>query len=240
MRFLLILILVLQLNSSKADEIYNLLKIPNLEIFKLNSVNGIKYLNSRNDFRIGFKKNIRCYKSNKNNLKKKFPLIKENLEKYDSEFLKKINLRFVILCENLSISGINTAGIPDQKKGVLILDLNINEKYFERAIHHEIFHIIDDSFKYLFDKKTWSEYNLKNFKYAECSTCSDRKSLDLYNNTNGFLTEYSKSTASEDMAEVYSFLITDKLNIQNKITKDSILFNKVEFIKTTIDKINNF
>ena len=96
----------------------------------------------------------KCNKSNKNNLNKKFPLIKENLEKYDSEFLKKINLRFVVLCENLSISGINTAGIPDQKKGVLILDLNINEKYFERAIHHEIFHIIYDSFEYLFDQTT--------------------------------------------------------------------------------------
>jgi len=240
MRFLLILFLILQLNSSKADEIYNLLKIPNLEIFKLNNINGIKYLNSKQDFRIGFKNNIKCNKSNKNNLNKKFSLIKKNLEKYDSEFLKNINLRFVVLCENLSISGINTAGIPDQKKGVLILDLNINEKYFERAIHHEIFHIIYDSFEYLFDQKTWSGYNEKNFKYAECSTCSDRKGLDLYNNTKGFLTEYSKSTASEDMAEVYSFLITDKLNIQNKITKDSILFNKVEFIKTTIDKISNF
>ena len=240
MRFLLILFLALQFNSSKADEIYNLLKIPNLEVFKLNSLNGIKYLNSKKDFRIGFENNIKCHKSNKNNLNKKFPIIKKNLEKYDSIFLNKINLRFVVLCEYLSISGINTAGIPDQKKGVLILDVNINEKYFERAIHHEIFHIIYDSFEYLFDQTIWSGFNKKTFKYAECSTCSDRKGLDLYDNTKGFLTEYSKSTASEDMAEVYSFLITDKLNIYNKTKKDSILLNKVEFIKTRIDKIANF
>ena len=183
MRLLLILLLVLQFNSSKADEIYNLLKIPNLEVFKLNSDNGIKYLYSKKDFKIGFKNNIKCHKSNKNNLNKEFSMIKKNLEKYDSIFLNKINLRFVVLCEYLSISGINTAGIPDQKKGVLILDTNISEKYFERAIHHEIFHIIYDSFEYLFDQTIWSGFNKKTFKYAECSTCTDKIGLDTYKKT---------------------------------------------------------
>ena len=43
MRLLLILLLILQINSLKADEIYNLLKIPNLEVYKLKNANGIKY-----------------------------------------------------------------------------------------------------------------------------------------------------------------------------------------------------
>ena len=42
------------------------------------------------------------------------------------------------------------------------------------------------------------------------------------------------------MAEVYSFLMTDKINIENKANKDSILFNKIEYIKSGIDKIINF
>ena len=104
MRLLLILILVLHINSSKADEIYNLLKIPNLEVYKLNSANGIKYLNAKKDFRIGVKDNIKCNKSNKKNLDKKFSVINKNLEKYDANFLKIINLRFIVLCENLFIS----------------------------------------------------------------------------------------------------------------------------------------
>ena len=29
----------------------------------------------------------------------------------------------------------------------LILDIKFNEKYFERVIHHEVFHIINDGFK---------------------------------------------------------------------------------------------
>ena len=138
------------------------------------------------------------------------------------------------------ISEINTAGIPDHKKRTLILDINFNEKYFERVIHHELFHIIQNNFKSIFDEKIWSNFNDKAFEYAECSTCSDRLGLDLYNKTNGFLTEYSKSIASEDMAEVFSFIMTDKLKIKNIVNEDSILSNKIEFIKNGIVKIENF
>jgi len=240
MRLLLILFFVLHLTSLKADEIYNLLGIPNLEVYKLNNSNGIKYLNAKKNFRIGIKDNITCNKSNKKKLDNQFSLVSKNLDRYNAEFLKKINLRFIVLCENLYISKINTAGIPDHEKRILILDLNFNKIYFERVIHHEIFHIIHNSFKEIFDESVWSKFNDKSFKYAECSTCSDRLNLDLYDKTNGFLTEYSKSIASEDMAEVYSFLITDKITIKKKAAKDPILFNKIEYIKSGIDKIRKF
>ena len=240
MRILLILLLTLQISSLKADEIFNLVKIPNLEVYKLNNSNGLKYLNAKKNFTIGFENNITCNKPNKNNLEKKFSLISKNLEIYTYDFLKKINLRFIILCEDLYVSRINTGGIPDHKKRSLILDINFNEKYFERVIHHEVFHIIQNSYKNIFDEKIWSDFNDKKFKYAECSTCSNRLGLDLYNETDGFLTEYSQSIASEDMAEVFSFLITDKINIENKTKKDSILFNKVEYIKKGIDKIEKY
>ena len=240
MRLLLILLLTLQINSLKADEIFNLLKIPNLEVYKLNSSNGLKYLNAKKNFKIGFENNIRCNKANKKNLDKKYFIISKNLSIYEKDFLNKINLRFVVLCENLYISEINTAGIPDHKKRTLILDINFNEKYFERVIHHELFHIIQNNFKSIFDEKIWSNFNDKAFEYAECSTCSDRLGLDLYDKTNGFLTEYSKSIASEDMAEVFSFIMTDKLKIKNIAKKDSVLSNKIEFIKNGIKKIENF
>ena len=240
MRILLILLLTLQINSLKADEIFNLVKIPNLEVYKLNNSNGLKYLNAKRNIIIGFENNIRCNKSNKKNLDKKFSLISKNLSIYDDDFLNRINLRFIVLCENLYVSEINTGGIPDHKKRTLILDINFNEKYFERVIHHEVFHIIHNNFKDIFDEGIWLDFNDKTFKYAECSTCSNRLGLDLYDQTNGFLTEYSKSIASEDMAEVFSFLMTDKTKILNIAKKDSILLNKIEYIKKGIDKIVNF
>ena len=240
MRLLLILLLLLQTNSLKANEINYLLNIPNLEIYKLDNSNGLKYLSAKKNFKIGINDNITCDKATKESLKKNFPLIKKNLEIYKLEFLKKINLRFIVLCENLFISKINTAGIPDHEKRTLILDLNFNKKYFERVIHHEVFHLVHDSYKKIFDEDIWSSFNNEEFQYAKCSTCSDRLELDLYDETIGFLTEYSKSIPSEDMAEVYSFLITSKINIKNKSKKDLILFNKIKFIEDGINKIKNF
>ena len=239
MRLLLILLITLQVNSLKADEIFNLLKIPNLNIYKLNNSNGLKYLNAKKNFKIGFENNISCNKADKKNLAEKYNLISKNLSIYKKDFLNKINLRFIVLCENLYISEINTAGIQDHKKRTLILDINFNEKYFERVIHHEVFHIIQNKFKNIFNEKIWSFFNDKTFEYADCSTCSDRLGLDLYDKTNGFLTEYSKSIASEDMAEVFSFLMTDKKKIENIANEDSILLNKIEFIKNGIKKIEN-
>ena len=233
----IIRIIVLSLfvfTQSQADTIYNLIKIPNLEIYNLNTSNKLRYLYAKQPFTIGVDKNINCYNSEKKVLDKKYKIIKENLDRYDQKFLKKINLKYIVLCEDLSISKINTAGIPDNIMKTLILDVKFDESYFERVIHHEVFHIINDSYKEIFDQKIWTNFNVEEFKYAKCSTCTDKLGLDTYSNTNGFFTEYSKSTASEDMAEVFSHLMTgsDLKNI------DPILEQKIQFIKTNLLKID--
>ena len=138
------------------------------------------------------------------------------------------------MCEDLSISGIKTAGIPDNVMKTLIVDIKFNEKYFERVLHHEVFHIISDSYKDIFNEKTWSNFNPKEFSYAECSTCTKKIGLDTYSKTNGFITEYSRSTASEDMAEVFSHLMYG--NLPNEI--DPVLKKKIEFIKSGLLKID--
>ena len=85
----------------------------------------------------------------------------------------------------------------------------------------------------------WKKFNYKKFNYAECSTCSlDRLNLSLLEETKGFLTEYSMSTPSEDMAEIFSFLITDRKNIENKALKDPVLKKKISYIKKTLLKID--
>jgi hypothetical protein len=233
----IIRIIVLSLfvfTQSQADTIYNLIKIPNLEIYNLNTSNKLRYLYAKQPFTIGVDKNINCYNSEKKVLDKKYKIIKENLDRYDQKFLKKINLKYIVLCEDLSISKINTAGIPDNIMKTLILDVKFDESYFERVIHHEVFHIINDSYKEIFDEKIWTNFNVEEFKYAKCSTCTDKLGLDTYSNTNGFFTEYSKSTASEDMAEVFSHLMigSDLKNI------DPILKQKIQFIKTNLLKID--
>ena len=239
MRILLILILIAFITAVKADEIYNLIKIPNLDIYKIDTKNKIRYLIASNDFRIGLDKNITCARTHSNNLNNKFFIIEKNLNIYSPSFLKKNNIRYLVMCENLFISNINTGGIPDTKKRTLIIDINFNPKYFERMIHHEIFHMIQKSNSKYFDEEKWSSLNTEDFEYSKCSTCSDRLNLDLYKNTEGFLTEYSKSIPSEDMAEVFSFLMTDKAKVEVKSDDDMILKNKIDFIKSSLLKIDS-
>jgi len=222
----------------KANTIYNLIKIPNLEIYEINTENKLRYLYAAKPFKLGanVKKNIRCFDANKETLDKKYKIIKKNLNRYSSDFLKKIGLRYIVLCEDLSVAKINTAGIPNNITRTLILDIKFNENYFERAIHHEVLHIIKDNYKDLFNKAEWKNFNKKNFRYSECSTCNNNWNLELLNNMSGFLTEYSKSTASEDMAEVFSHLMFYQDKIYND---DPIIKKKIQFIKENISKIDD-
>ena len=230
----LILLSLFIFGHGQADTIYNLIKIPNLEIYEINTSNKLRYLYAKQPFTIGVDNNINCFSSEKKVLDEKYKIIQKNLNKYNQKFLKKINLKYIVLCEDLSISRINTAGIPDNVMKTLILDIKFNEKYFERVIHHEVFHIINDSFKAIFDEKVWSDFNVKDFKYAECSTCTNKVGLDTYKKTNGFFTEYSRSTASEDMAEVFSHLMIGS-SLSNS---DPILEKKIQFIKNNLLKID--
>ena len=233
--FKLVLISFFLITSANSNSIYNLIKIPNLEIYELKTPNKLKYFYATKPFRLGIQKNIACTNSDQKTYDEKYQLISKNLSRYSKEFLRKINLRYIVMCENLSISGINTAGIPDHAMKTLIIDLKFNKKYFERVIHHEVFHIINDGYKELFDDDEWKKFNEPYFKYADCSTCSKKLGLDTYKNTNGFFTEYSMTIPSEDMAEVYSHLISGNY----EITDDKILNKKIKFIKDKFKKIDN-
>ncbi len=184
--FKLVLISFFLITSANSYSIYNLIKIPNLEIYELKTSNKLKYFYATKPFRLGVQKNIACSNSDKNTYDEKYQIISNNLKRYSKEFLRKINLKYIVMCENLSISGINTAGIPDHVMKTLIIDLKFNEKYFERVIHHELFHIINDGFKKLFNDDEWKKFNEPNFKYADCSTCSKKLGLDTYKKTDGF------------------------------------------------------
>ena len=238
--FIIIFIFFKIFSPVSANTIYYLTKIPNLEIYDLTSPNGIKYLKAEKSFKIGFRENnVQCDKTNEKNIKKKFNIIKKNFDKYDKSFLEKINHKYVVLCEDLKVAEIKTAGVPNHKVKTLIMDINFDQRYFQRSIHHELFHLIDDSYKDLFSYEIWGKFNNPKFKYAKCSTCTNKLDLSLIKETDGFLTEYSMSTASEDMAELFSFLMIDTNDLEKILLKDNVLVKKTFFLKSAIQKIDN-
>jgi len=240
MKFLnIILSILIFISPANANTIFYLIKIPNLEIHHSKSMNGLKYLKATKPFNVGIRdNNVSCFNSSEEDIKQKMHLIEKNLNRYSSVFLNKINLKYIVLCENLTVSQINTAGVPNPKTKTLIIDIKFNEEHFERVLHHEIFHMIDESHKEKFLYEEWKNFNNPEFKYAECSTCSDRLGLSLLKQNKGFVTEYSMSTPSEDMAEVFSFLMINKKMIEGKASIDQILNNKILLIKKNILKIH--
>ena len=68
-----ILLLFIFITPLKANTIYNFIKIPNLEIYNINTKNELRYLYATKPFRLGInvKKNINCYNSDKKTLDEK-------------------------------------------------------------------------------------------------------------------------------------------------------------------------
>ena len=229
--FILSFFLIFPANS---DQIYELIKIPNLKLYKIEN-NGLKYLNPSKPFVAGVGiNNVSCSSSKKQNINKQYEQIIKNFNIYKGDFLQKINLKYIVLCKNLKVSEISALGFANPEMKTLIFNINTDEKLLDRVLHHEVFHIINDSYKDIFNESTWSGFNLVDFKYAECSTCTNKLGLETYNNTKGFFSEYSQSTASEDMAEVFSHLMIGT-NLNNK---DPILEKKINFIKKNLLKID--
>ena len=233
LKFLLILIIIMPLHA-KSDQIYELIKIPNLKLYHSDK-NGLRYLVPDNNFSAGLGINrVNCQKLDKDELKKKFQLIKKNTSVYDNEFFKKVNLRFIVFCKNLTISEIPAIGFANPEMKTIILNVNSKEKIFQRVIHHEILHIIHFNFKELFDNNKWKKFNESKFSYTSCLTCRENSGLKPIKKTNGFFTDYAKTSISEDMAETFSFLILDKNYTSKKINTDEILKKKVNFIKKNV------
>ena len=241
MKLIITILLFINIYSTAySNTIYYLTKIPNLKVHDLKSSNGIKYLKAEKSFKVGIvENNVQCDVASDKDIRDKFNIIKRNFDRYEKGFLEKINLRYVVLCQNLRVSNIKTAGVPNHNVKTLIVDIKSDERFFERSLHHELFHMVDDSYDSLFSDEKWSQLNNPNFKYAKCSTCSNRLDLTLYKDTKGFLTEYSMSTASEDMAEIFSFLMIDKTKVSKILLKDPVINNKINFLKDELTKIDD-
>ena len=64
----LILLVFIWITPVYGNSIYNLIKIPNLEIYEINTENRLKYFYAKSSFRLGVQKNIICENSNKKDI----------------------------------------------------------------------------------------------------------------------------------------------------------------------------
>ena len=143
-----------------------------------------------------------------------------------------MNLNLKIGIAGYGVVGKKRKKILDNIPGVEVVaisDINTENKVNNKNIK------FFKNYKDLFNEDEWKKFNKPSFRYAECSTCSKKLGLETYKNTNGFFTEYSMTIPSEDMAEVFSHLITGNYEISD----DKILNKKIKFIKDKLKEIDN-
>lgn len=115
-----------------------------------------------------------------------------------------------------------------------------NDEEFEKAMHHEFYHILEYYIKLQYDIDlayiNWSKYNPEKFNYE-----SDIKKLTnkyVYGidiqNTIHFVTLYSKTNAMEDRAEIFSEMMVG--NEEYNLNKNNInIINKMRCITKVLD-----
>ena len=136
-----------------------------------------------------------------------------------------------------------------------------NTQNFERAFHHEMYHILEyymsDTHKYLY--ASWNTLNPEDFEYEEDISKLNNKyvynenmqnSLQKQNDTENilenenpyFVTKYSKTTQKEDRAEIFAELMVATKKYKY-LTEGQNIKKKVDLIVSTVKKnitINNF
>ena len=224
--------------SNQLNNIDYLKKLKEIEKFDFSiySKNRIFLMYAYSDILTGKTDNIKCNKLNFDI--NKFNLLINAIKKYDLNFLNKNNINYFVLCENLKINNYLAAGFANSNVSTIIIDLSIDKDFIERVIHHEIFHMIFSNHDTELLNQNWLKQNADDFIYTKCLTCNLSYGTEILYEYQGFLTDYSKYSLSEDQAEVFSFWMTD-ISILNSMSKnDDILKNKINVLKNFLNKIN--
>ena len=95
--FKLILLCLFLFSKAHANTIFELIKIPNLEVYNIKTENNLRYLYAKQPFTIGVNNNINCFNSTKKDLNQKYVIIEKNLNRYSKDFLKKKKKQSVVV-----------------------------------------------------------------------------------------------------------------------------------------------
>ena len=173
-----------------------------------------------------------------NNIK----LLAEALEKYPIDLFKNINDKnytiSIILVDEFNNDNLALASRNNLNEYRMYIS---NTENFERAFHHEMYHILEYYMTSLNKdvNKDWEKLNPDSFSYIK-NTKNLNKDYVYYTKedikSSYFVTKYSKVSEKEDRAEVFAEIMT--MNRPSMyLTKDTNIYNKARFILNNIHKI---
>jgi hypothetical protein len=165
----------------------------------------------------------------------------EEIAKYDKKFLKSAGLKRVILVDDITMNSNGQAvlGFADILTGDLYLNIDgarAQTGLIKSTIHHEIGHMAFYAAygSSMYDLQSWPSVS----NYSETtSSYSSGYSFPV----DGYVSTYAQTSVAEDMAEVYSYIMTDEYNgdLQSAIEADSVIAQKVTNVKSAISLVDS-
>lgn len=169
-------------------------------------------------------------------LEKYVPIFEAEWRRYPRTLMIRTRLGKILIGKNVRVLDQPRAAVPEFVPGWFWLDADVGSRlpdYGRHVIHHDFYHVIDhwDSADRREDK-AWERLNLPNVTYGRGGWYMQKGNpgalrIDLP----GFLNEYSTSAVEEDKAEIFSYLITDKAFVLDRMRLDPVIAAKVDRIK---------
>jgi len=153
-------------------------------------------------------------------------------------FVRKSGLKYVVICNNLTLNGMRCAGVAAGDT------IYMAKGFSKRTVYHEMFHIFDPKR----ENKKWQRLNQRKFRYRGIDfpdrPISKKKKKDLQEHyskhtqdfSRDFVTRYAQSNEVEDRAETFACMIDEGRRFKQRCNKSKVLFNKMLFIVDMTDR----
>lgn len=170
-------------------------------------------------------------------------LIREELAKYGGSALRRVPVRRVVLCANLSVDGRPLGGLTLGGAGVILLDVGrpgpLGREVLRHSLHHEMSHALDDTFRRDVGRDDrWSRLNPAGFRYGgeEIVRALEVLGEDPRERPEapGFLTYYAMASPGEDRAEVFAAMMTHPEELGLVAGEDPILAAKCKLLRSEL------
>ncbi|MBI4503805.1 MAG: hypothetical protein HY700_21915 [Gemmatimonadetes bacterium] len=165
-------------------------------------------------------------------------IVSTALSKLSEAPLRKLRLRYVILCGEARSGGQRIGGIPVPPLDLLMLDVGEtdgNRSYLQHIFLHELFHLIEFRFDTYQDTE-W--HKLFGTGYANSYTGQHRQSA-VGGGKRGFLNAYAETYPHEDRAELFASLLLNPADVVAYIraTKDEVLRQKALYLMQKCERL---
>jgi len=165
-------------------------------------------------------------------------IITTALLKLPDAALRKLRLRYVILCSRAMAAGQRIGGIPVPPLDLLMLDIGEsgnNTLYLQRGFLHELYHLIEYRFNTYQDTE-WQK--LFGSGYANSYGGRMRQS-PVGSGRRGFLNAYAETYPHEERAELFAFLLIDPAEVVAHIRamNDELLKKKALYLAKECERL---